>query len=66
MCDEMSLAGIKTITVRHEQTGAYAAEAYSKSNPASPVYATERWGRVWVMPSVPFSRPTRVILLFYF
>ena len=30
MCDEMSLAGIKTITVRHEQTGAYAAEAYSK------------------------------------
>ena len=30
MCDEMSLAGIKTVTVRHEQTGGYAAEAYSK------------------------------------
>ncbi len=28
--DEMSYAGIKMITVRHEQTGVYAAEAYSK------------------------------------
>ena len=30
MVDEMSNAGIKMITVRHEQTGGYAAEAYSK------------------------------------
>ena len=30
MVDEMSNAGIKIITVRHEQAGVYAAEAYSK------------------------------------
>ena len=30
LVDEMSLAGIKTITVRHEQSAGYAAEAYSK------------------------------------
>jgi len=30
MVDEMSNAGIKIITVRHEQTSAYAAEAYAK------------------------------------
>jgi len=30
MVDEMSNAGIKTITVRHEQSAGYAAEAYSK------------------------------------
>ncbi|MBN1613949.1 MAG: thiamine pyrophosphate-binding protein [Deltaproteobacteria bacterium] len=30
MVDEMSNAGIKIITVKHEQSGVYAAEAYSK------------------------------------
>lgn len=30
MCDEMSNAGIKMVTVRHEQAAVYAAEAFSK------------------------------------
>ncbi|MBI4773917.1 MAG: thiamine pyrophosphate-binding protein [Deltaproteobacteria bacterium] len=30
MCDEMSNLGIRMVTVRHEQAGVYAAEAYSK------------------------------------
>lgn len=39
--DAMSNAGIKTITMRHEQSGVYAAEAYSKvTNKAGIAYAT--------------------------
>ncbi|MBE0616741.1 MAG: thiamine pyrophosphate-binding protein, partial [Proteobacteria bacterium] len=31
MCDEMSNAGVKMVTVRHEQAAVYAAESYSKT-----------------------------------
>jgi thiamine pyrophosphate-dependent acetolactate synthase large subunit-like protein len=65
--DAISNAGIKTVTVRHEQTAVYAAEAYSKvTNKPGIAYATVGPGTANIVSAVQqafLSRSPVIVLL---